>query len=76
MSIAWSLHNLGHVALHNGELAVADAQFRESLRLRGQWGPGSHVAAGLAGLASVALREGTLTEAARLYGAVDSMLAA
>jgi hypothetical protein len=37
-------------------------------------GPGAEVAAGLAGVAGVALREGELTEALRLFGAVDRVL--
>jgi predicted ATPase/class 3 adenylate cyclase len=72
--IGWSLHNLGQVALHAGDLATAAAYFRESLLLRCRSGPGAEVAACLAGLAGVALREGRLTEALRLFGAVDHML--
>ena len=74
MIISWSLHNLGHVALHTGELAAAAAQFRESLLLRWQGGPSVNTAAGLAGMAGVALRDGGFAEAARLFGAVDGML--
>ena len=72
----WSSHNLGHVALHSGDLVVAGARFRESLLLRWRAGPGVDVAGGLAGMAGVALRSGQLTEAARLLGAVDGMLGA
>jgi predicted ATPase/DNA-binding CsgD family transcriptional regulator len=72
--VGWSLHNLGHVALHSGDGAAAAARLRESLVLRWRLGPGSEVAAGLAGMAGVALREGQLTEAVRLLGAVDGML--
>jgi predicted ATPase/class 3 adenylate cyclase len=74
MIIAWSLHNLGHVALQSGNLMAAAARFRESLLLRWPFGPGADVAAGLAGMGGVALREDQLTAAVRLFGAVDSML--
>lgn len=74
MVIAWSLHNLGHVALQSGDLFEAGARFRESLVFRWRWGPGADVASGLAGLAGVALREGRLTEAVKLFGAVDNLL--
>jgi predicted ATPase/DNA-binding CsgD family transcriptional regulator len=74
MIVGSSLHNLAHVALHSGDLAVAAAKFRQSLLIRWRLGPGTEVAAGLAGMASVALREGQLTEAVRLLGAADSML--
>jgi len=72
--VGWSSHNLGHVALQAGELATAAARFRESLVRRWRAGPGVDVAGGLAGMAGVALRGGQLTEAARLFGAVDAML--
>ena len=74
MIASWSLHNLGHVALQAGGLATAAARFRESLLMRRRGGPSVNVAAGLARLASVALRDGAPPEAARLFGAVDAML--
>ena len=72
--IAWSIHNLGHVALQDHELVTAAARFGESLVIRRRGDPGANVAAGLAGLAGVAARVGSLTEAAWLFGAVDAML--
>ncbi|HEV2029085.1 MAG TPA: hypothetical protein VGS16_11230 [Candidatus Dormibacteraeota bacterium] len=60
--------------MHSGDLAAAAARFRESLLLRWRAGPGVDVAVGLAGMAGVALRGGQLTEAVRLFGAVDGML--
>src|SRR5882762_4200076 len=72
--VGWSSHNLGHVALQSGELVAAAAHFRESLRRRWRAGPGVDVGGGLAGMAGVALREGQVTEAARLFGAVHHML--
>jgi predicted ATPase len=74
MIVGSSLHNLGHVALHSGDLALAAAKFRQSLRFRWRLGPGTEVAAGLAGMASVALREGQLIDAGRILGAADGML--
>ena len=72
--VPWSLHNLGHVALQSGDLATAAARFREGLVLRWPLGPSANLAAGLAGMAGVAVREGRLTEAVRLLGAVDNLL--
>jgi predicted ATPase/class 3 adenylate cyclase/tetratricopeptide (TPR) repeat protein len=72
--VSYAVHNLGHVALYVGDLSTAAARFRESLMLRWRSGPGAEVAASLAGVAGVALREGRLTEALRLFGAVDRML--
>ena len=73
--VPWSLHNLGHVALQSGDLSAAAARFRESLVLRWPLGPSANVAAGLAGMAGVALREGRLMEAVTLFGAVDNLVA-
>lgn len=72
--ISWSLHNLGHVALQANEPSTAAARFNESLVIRRRSGPGANVAAGLAGLAGVAARTGSFSEAAWLFGAVDAML--
>jgi tetratricopeptide (TPR) repeat protein len=72
--VGYSVHNLGHVALFTGDLSTAAARFHESLQLRWRLGPGDEIAASLAGVAGVALREGQLTEALRLFGAVDRML--
>ncbi|MDP9319701.1 MAG: tetratricopeptide repeat protein [Chloroflexota bacterium] len=72
--ISWSIHNLGHVALQAHELATAAGRFRESLAIRQRSGASANVSAGLAGLAGVATREGSLTDAAWLFGAVDAML--
>ena len=72
--VGWSLHNLGHIALHSADVAAAAARFRESLMLRLRFGPGSEVAAGLAGIAGVALRVGQGTQAVRLFGAAEAML--
>jgi predicted ATPase/class 3 adenylate cyclase len=74
MLVGWSSHNLGHVALHSGDLVMAAAHFRESLLVRWRSGPGVDVAGGLAGMAGVALRGGQLIEGVRLLGAVDGML--
>jgi hypothetical protein len=74
MIVSWSLHNLGHVALQTGDLTIAAARFRESLLIRRRGGPSANVAAGIAGLAGLALRGGAPDEAAQLFGAVDAML--
>jgi len=72
--VSWALHNLGHIALDAGDLWTAATRFRESIALRRRGGPTLNYAAGLAGLAAVAFRSGALVDAARLYGAVASML--
>jgi hypothetical protein len=74
MVVAWALHNLGHVALETSDVTAAAARFRESLMLRWRLGPGSEVAAGLAGMAGLALRVDLLPQAIRLFGAVEAML--
>jgi predicted ATPase/DNA-binding CsgD family transcriptional regulator len=74
MVVAWALHNLGHVALQSDDRPTAAARFRESLLLRWRSGPAADIAASLAGMASVALRDGELIEGLRLFGAVDRML--
>ena len=74
MIVAWALHNLGHVALQSDDTSMAAGRFRESLLLRWRSGPGTDIAASLAGLAGVALRRGELGEAVQLFGAVDGML--
>ena len=74
MIVAWSLHNLGHVALQAGDHVEAASRFRESLLLRWRSGPGADIATGLAGMASVARREDLMTEALGLFGAVKQML--
>jgi len=74
MIVAWSLHNLGHVALQANDAAEAASRFRESLLLRWRSGPGSDVATGLVGMDSVALHEDQPTEALGLLGAVKQML--
>jgi predicted ATPase/class 3 adenylate cyclase len=73
MVVAWALHNLGHVALQSGDLTAAKTRFEDSLQLRQRSGP-SDIAAGLAGMAGVAVRNGALDEAVRLFAEVDSML--
>lgn len=74
MIVAWSLHNLGHIAIRAGDRQEAAARFHESLLLRWRLGPGVDVAASLAGVAGVALRDDQLTSSLRLFGAVDHML--
>ena len=45
--IGYSVHNLGHVALHTGDLSTAAAYFREGLLVRWRSGPGAEIAASI-----------------------------
>ena len=72
--IAWSQHNLGHVALQAGDLPAAAGRLRESLTLRRRAGPHVNLATSLAGFAGLAVRADSFTEAAWLFGAADAML--
>ena len=76
-TIAWALHNLGHVALADGDLRAAALRFRDSVALRRIAAPrGPDVARGFAGVASVALGAGLGATAARLFGAADALVRA
>jgi hypothetical protein len=74
--IAWGLHNLGQIALAEGDALKAAALFKESLVLCRDLGAKVGIAYGLAGMASVAVMLGQLPRAARLLGAVEALLAA
>jgi predicted ATPase/class 3 adenylate cyclase len=73
--IAWSLLNLGQVTLEAGDVRLAMALFAESLATRGPSGDRQGIAACLAGSASGALRQGRPEQAARLFAAVEAVLA-
>jgi hypothetical protein len=67
------LHNLGYVALAQGEVEQAQVLLTESLALqRGLDNPGG-VAEGLAGFAAVAAAQGQGRRAARLLGAATAL---
>ena len=72
--IAWSLHNLGHVALQARDLPTAAARSGESLILRRRAGPHVNLASSLAAFAGLAARAEAFTPAAWLFGAADAML--
>src|SRR2546430_380549 len=69
-----AIHTQGHVALATGQLGLAEACFRESLRMRVQqrW-EAAELGNCLEGLAAVAHRRGRPEGAARPWGATDAM---
>jgi tetratricopeptide (TPR) repeat protein len=73
-SIAWSLSSLALLAVNQGDLARATALHQESLKLRWQLGDKWSVAESLAGLAGVAAQTGQPERAARLFGAIGTLL--
>ena len=73
--IAAPLHNLGFVALHQGDDTIAAAYFEESLEFALQ-GDHDEVTTCLAGLAGLAAARGHFEQAARLFGAVEMLLTA
>lgn len=69
-------HNLGHVALRQGDIARAVAYFRECLQSQAEMGNDSGIVEGLAGFAGAAAAEGDGERAARLFGVTDALHAA
>ncbi len=74
--VAWSLHNQGYLANHQGDDDQARACFSESLKLFQEWESMSGIGACLAGLARVANSHGQALRAARLLGAVEAICGA
>ncbi|MBA2370097.1 MAG: tetratricopeptide repeat protein [Chloroflexi bacterium] len=74
--IAWSQHNLGHVALQVRDLPTAAAHLGESLTLRRRAGRNVNLASSFAGFAGLATHADRFTEAALLFGAADAVLEA
>jgi hypothetical protein len=72
--IAMERHNLGYVALHQGDNRQAAAHFMESLALRQTLGSNLWMAECLVGMASVVVVQGQGEQAARLFGAVQDVL--
>lgn len=72
--IAWTRHNLGHLALRTGETQRAAELFAQALIARQRHKYFLGVAADLAGMASVADALGRHAPAARLLGAADALL--
>jgi len=69
-----TLQNLAYVVHYNRDDERATALFRESLVLSWESGVKGSVPAGLAGLASVAGRQGKPVRAATLFGAAQGLL--
>ncbi len=66
--------NRAWVALHGGDYHKAKALFEESLRLSNEYGNKNGTTISLAGFASVLEMTGKPEQAARLFGAVESLL--
>ena len=71
--VAWSLENLGHVALKEGDLRAAGSLYAEGLRLRRDLEDLKGVADCLAGLTALAAARNQPTRAALLFGAVVAL---
>src|SRR5262249_11316173 len=69
------LHNQGYVALGIRDYAAAHELFAESLRRQHAAGNSAGIAEGLAGLAALAIAQGQLERAARLFGAAETIRA-
>jgi hypothetical protein len=74
VATADTLMKLGCAAHQQGQLAQATTSFAEGLELARQIGYKSRVAAGVAGMAGVALSSGAPERAARLCGAAEALL--
>ena len=70
------LHNQGYVALGTHDYRAAHDLFAESLRRQHAAGNPAGIAEGLGGLAALALAQGRLDRAARLFGAAEALRAA
>jgi DNA-binding CsgD family transcriptional regulator len=69
------LHNQGYVALGTRDYLVARELFAESLRRQHTAGNSAGIAEGLGGLAALAVAQGRLERAARLFGAAETIRA-
>ncbi len=73
-SLAYPIRRFGQVALYWDDYTQAAALFKESLILNRQVGYTKGVVACLGALAGVAVRQGQLVRAARLFGAAETLL--
>jgi predicted ATPase/DNA-binding CsgD family transcriptional regulator/transcriptional regulator with XRE-family HTH domain len=74
MYITKTLHTLGYLATRNGNLAQAKTWFNEGISLGQEIRSEKEIGKILSGLALVAVAEGQLLQAARLFGAVETRL--
>ena len=70
---AWTLYNLGMLAVQTGDLDAAARTLQESLSLRLEHGSEAQVSQTFAGLSRAALRHGKPERAARLLGVADAI---
>ncbi|HSL28548.1 MAG TPA: tetratricopeptide repeat protein [Anaerolineales bacterium] len=71
--IASLLHNLGYIATNRGDLGEALSNFREALELQCDLYNEAGIAECLAGVAAVLTSGGQMEDAARLFGAAESI---
>lgn len=69
------INSLGNASLRQGDTASASAYFAEGLRISEELDSQRGIAESLGGLAAVAAANGQLPQAARLFGASDTLLA-
>lgn len=74
VALVTPLVNQGWVPLHGGDYRKAKALFEESLKLSNEYGNKNGTTISLAGFASVLEMTGKPEQAARLFGAVESLL--
>ena len=68
------VHNLGYIALHEGDTVRAESQFRESLVMFRQLGNQRGIAECLAALGGLKARQGRAKWGANMLGAAESLL--
>jgi tetratricopeptide (TPR) repeat protein len=74
VALVTPLVNLGWVPLHRADYGKAQSLFGESLKLSSEHGNKNGTALSLAGFAGILGMSGKPKQAARLFGAVDSLL--
>jgi tetratricopeptide (TPR) repeat protein len=76
LTLAGAVRRLGQIALHKGDVEAAIAACTESLNLNMEAGDHRGVLACLSAFAGIALERGQTEAAARLFGAVQTLLSA
>lgn len=74
LAVAVTVHRLGLIALHNGQITEAQTLFLESLKVHQRESSRQGMVECLAGLAGVAVALGNLHMAVRLFGAAEGLL--
>ncbi len=72
--ITTGLHTQGYISKLRGDISQAAASYQEGLSVAQEIGDEKHVGVHLIGLAEVAIAEGHLKRAARMFGVVETIL--